>query len=1349
MADIDVGSEATDRSGSLTYGYTVVDTANPANASGKLTSIKIFAATNLSNVKVGTLYGTPTTFTSRDSHTIGSVTAGSLQTFSGLDIAVEAGDFIGIYFSAGSIERDTSGGAGSVYYKTGDQFGAGAQSYSALASNAISVYGTGETISITYKTVSGAVATTSLLICGVSKHLALESVGTTGAVNRTTSYLKALAVGTVATVGALAKAAGKALSGSVATVASVRPFNVTKAISAAVAASGAVSRAVGKVVAAATVSTTATVSRAAIWLKAVALATVDTTANLTRKAGKIITGTVGATASVRPFNVWRSLTATVGTSAGVARAMTKHLAAAAVGTTASAIMTTAKHIAATVVGTTASVTRIAAHVKAIDVAIVSTTAGLVCGVKKILAGSAATVASVRPFSVVKAVGATTVGTTGKVIRFTTKAVAAAVVSTIGTIISKPTQILLGGVTAVARIAHKAVYKILDTTVPTVASITPYIYDIVELMNRTMRRIHAKVQITYTDPFFSAGVATTADAIGRYTYTEQTVDNVTETAYPWFSLHRNNLTGYYHPGPGNRAYSVGWWGTQLSAAVTGAFVPTYPLLTITHAPRSVASLLVVGDDKLLEYPVDFTIRMYDENDILLHTEPVTSNTLVEWTGTVVPMVTTVAKQTLEITKWSRPEAVCKITQFFTTLEEVYLSEDGDIVSLSVQEQREYTGMTIPQGNLAAAEIRVKLNNIEGIFDAGNRFSRLYGMLLNNRAIKAWLGVDLIPSGVRRWYPLGTFYSRDWNAPDDQVWAEVSGQDSLARLQTTTFSTSEVYEDQSLQDLAIIVMADAGLSSEDWEIDPALDAITVPYAWFDPTSHRDCLRKIAAAALGQCYCNRDGKIVLEVYDPATVLIDRYAYTTGNVFDFDHPLKWSEMVNRVEAQARPRVPGAEEEILIDSESFTVPAGDTVTKTHFFVLSPCIDIQAPAITADPDISVDSYTAYAWGISITYKNDGVIDGDVTEVTVDGKILDVVGRRVAVAEDAASIARNGLQTLPEPISSEFWQDEDRAQTVADALLASYKNPRKDIVMTGRGNIAQLLGDRVTCPDSRTAGSTAEFGIVGQDIDYDGGLRVRVAAQRLIMELSKSVGTTVGTTASIVAIPVEMKELAAATVDTAATIARKTGKRLKASVGTLASILTGEYTFQLDSHGAIRNSGSSYAAVWGAAVGDDILTVCYAFQLYFNPGTPTNEIARYAMIFATGDIIAAGKTITSAELWFYPTHVGDTGSPWDLVIQSGQPTYPHDPIVIADWDESHYAGDGGSIASSAMTPYSWHKIDLNATGLGWIQMGAGNKTKLVMRTSREIAGTPPGGSWEYEGILGNYPNHPYLVVHWEA
>ena len=144
MAPIDIGPGAIDRDGSYISGYTTIDKANPANASGILASVEVRAHSALSGCKVGTFYqsGGAGEYTCRDYTVIGSVPAGSKQTFSGLSIDVEAGDLLGIYFSDGYIEANESGQAG-IYSLSGDHFESGEQAFDFYSGDAVSIYATG------------------------------------------------------------------------------------------------------------------------------------------------------------------------------------------------------------------------------------------------------------------------------------------------------------------------------------------------------------------------------------------------------------------------------------------------------------------------------------------------------------------------------------------------------------------------------------------------------------------------------------------------------------------------------------------------------------------------------------------------------------------------------------------------------------------------------------------------------------------------------------------------------------------------------------------------------------------------------------------------------------------------------------------------------------------------------------------------------------------------------------------------------------------------------------------------------------------------------------------------------
>ncbi|MBE3590014.1 MAG: hypothetical protein IMW98_04205 [Firmicutes bacterium] len=113
----------------------------------------------------------------------------------------------------------------------------------------------------------------------------------------------------------------------------------------------------------------------------------------------------------------------------------------------------------------------------------------------------------------------------------------------------------------------------------------------------------------------------------------------------------------------------------------------------------------------------------------------------------------------------------------------------------------------------------------------------------------------------WVPLGTFWSLDWDSPDDALEATVTARDRLELLRLSTYQPGAVQQGVSLYTLAEQVLQDAGLQAGEYAIDPALQSIVVPWAWLSPTSHREALRIIAEAALAVVYADRDGVIRIE--------------------------------------------------------------------------------------------------------------------------------------------------------------------------------------------------------------------------------------------------------------------------------------------------------------------------------------------------------------------------------------------------------------------------------------------------------------------------------------------------------
>ena len=183
---IDIGSPAINRLDNMGTNYTIVNKSNPANASGTITSIEIWAYAELANCEVATFYVVSgDNLSTRDTEAIGTVTAGSKQTF-GVSLNVEAGDYLGIYFTGGYIERDDTGYAG-VWYIVGDYIPCTNVAFLVIAGDTVSLYGTGISLIPITATSNIATSITSSLSRGIKEVLTSTSnivISTTSVLSR-------------------------------------------------------------------------------------------------------------------------------------------------------------------------------------------------------------------------------------------------------------------------------------------------------------------------------------------------------------------------------------------------------------------------------------------------------------------------------------------------------------------------------------------------------------------------------------------------------------------------------------------------------------------------------------------------------------------------------------------------------------------------------------------------------------------------------------------------------------------------------------------------------------------------------------------------------------------------------------------------------------------------------------------------------------------------------------------------------------------------------------------------------------------------------------------------------------
>jgi len=357
------------------------------------------------------------------------------------------------------------------------------------------------------------------------------------------------------------------------------------------------------------------------------------------------------------------------------------------------------------------------------------------------------------------------------------------------------------------------------------------------------------------------------------------------------------------------------------------------------------------------------------------------------------------------------------------------------------------------------------------------------------IKAWYNSNapFYDTEIKEWVPLGTFWSGDWTAPEGEIYVQTTGRDRLELLAQSTYSNSQVRQNVTLYDLAIDVLEDYGLEPEEYFVDEELQNIVIPYAYFTPQSHREALRKIAEACLGQCYCDRDGLIRLEGYsylqsktEPDIVI------TRDDYFMKDNPYNYMQIANYIEVETQPLRLAPTEEVYRSNEPVSIDAGETISFTAYYNVEPCIEATA---SIEGTGTISDVTYYSWGADV--KVTSSVAGEF-ELVINAKPLKVQGAEKIVAKDDDSIRENGRIKYTFP-KNPLVQTRQQAQQIADNLLAYFKEPRRDLTVEWRGNPALLLGDRVRIVDEYGG---EDFFITMQNIEYDGGLRVQMEGRKV-------------------------------------------------------------------------------------------------------------------------------------------------------------------------------------------------------------------------------------------------------------
>jgi len=149
MALIDVGEGCIDRSATRSPAPTYVAMGNPANATGTIDTVSVWANTNMGGIEYASFVDEGSNVLSTNGDTNGSnltATAGECTEhtspghFSAFNI--NSGEYIGVYWASGALDRGT-GGSG-IWWITGDNIPASSVTFApGVGGEVCSLYATG------------------------------------------------------------------------------------------------------------------------------------------------------------------------------------------------------------------------------------------------------------------------------------------------------------------------------------------------------------------------------------------------------------------------------------------------------------------------------------------------------------------------------------------------------------------------------------------------------------------------------------------------------------------------------------------------------------------------------------------------------------------------------------------------------------------------------------------------------------------------------------------------------------------------------------------------------------------------------------------------------------------------------------------------------------------------------------------------------------------------------------------------------------------------------------------------------------------------------------------------------
>lgn len=587
-----------------------------------------------------------------------------------------------------------------------------------------------------------------------------------------------------------------------------------------------------------------------------------------------------------------------------------------------------------------------------------------------------------------------------------------------------------------------------------------------------RKVLGKVEIVYSDTDISSitNVETSSDSVISHPH-EVYQTNLAPTVKACTLDGNAIMDGSFQMM--DDSCITGWWSGELSKKDGTFDIP--PSLEVFFIDRPIASWMIIGDSKLGQYPVDFTLE-YKLNDTVVETKEITGNT--ESQLKVYTNQSDITSIKITITKWSKGNAVVKLLKFFDMLAETYIG--SDLQSFEVNEEM---GSIDANYNLSSDTMTVSIYNKERKFNVGY----LKNLLILDRKVKPYIGIE--KNGVVEYTSLGTFYSDEWKVDQDGQWVKCTAVDRLIRLQNKIYVGYQLAYKVTLYDIAYDILTKSGFKDKEFIISESLKDTTIPSAFMPKQSVWDALQEIAYTGLCKVFIDREDRIniLAETDEPIDTNLE---INPSNMFSYSSNILLTEFANRIAVEYCD-VEISEDVVEAASTWITLKAGEVVEVTLDFNL----DIAYAEISINTEnITISNFQAGINACTVTLANEQDKQRQGT-LTVKGNAIDVTYKTLTIQDDD-SVRDYGTFEYKHP-STQLIQSSTQAKKLAQTLLARMKAGEGVVTSVWRGSPTIKVGNKYKCRDQY--GDINDFTCEYNKITFDGGLKQETRGRKVTKE----------------------------------------------------------------------------------------------------------------------------------------------------------------------------------------------------------------------------------------------------------